>query len=152
MAKSLMWVVTWDLTWDLAWKTGDLTLETCVHLWHPLPLPSLHPGPCNSVGMRPRTDRHRRAWPQYISRRLRRTRNVMNWLNSSLNVATCKSIRDYQKINLCDKLVIMLKAQFNLNFVEGAPLKPISWPQSPIIVPYKWSNCRFSPYYVLTEL
>jgi len=25
---------------------------------HPLPLPKLHPGPCNSVGMRPRTDRH----------------------------------------------------------------------------------------------
>ena len=40
--------------------------------------PKLHPGPCNSVGMRPRTDRqtHRRAWPQYISRRLQRRRNV----------------------------------------------------------------------------
>jgi len=52
---------------------------------HPLPLPTLHRGPCNSVGMRPRTDRHtdrhththRRAWPQYISRRLRLTRNVI---------------------------------------------------------------------------
>jgi len=49
----------------------------------PIPLPKLHPGPCNSVGMRPRTDSHtdrqthRRAWPQYISRRLRLTRNVM---------------------------------------------------------------------------
>jgi len=34
--------------------------------------PQLHPGPCNSVDMRPRTDRqtHRRAWPQYISRRI----------------------------------------------------------------------------------
>ena len=45
--------------------------------------PKLHPGSCNSVGMRPRTDRHtdrlthRRAWPQDISRRLRLTRNVM---------------------------------------------------------------------------
>jgi len=44
----------------------------------PLPLPKLHPGPCSSVGMRPRTDRqtHRRAWSQYISRRLRLMRNV----------------------------------------------------------------------------
>jgi len=25
---------------------------------HPLPLPKLHPGPCNSVGMQPRRDRH----------------------------------------------------------------------------------------------
>jgi len=24
---------------------------------YPLPLPQLHPGPCNEVGMRPRTDR-----------------------------------------------------------------------------------------------
>ena len=39
--------------------------------------PKLYPGPCNSVGMRPRTDRHTRAWPQYISRRLRLTRNVI---------------------------------------------------------------------------
>jgi len=40
--------------------------------------PKLYPGPCNSVGMRPRTDTqtHRRAWPQYISRGLRLTRNV----------------------------------------------------------------------------
>jgi len=32
----------------------------------------LHPGPCSSVDVRPRTDRqtHRRAWPQYILRRL----------------------------------------------------------------------------------
>jgi len=40
----------------------------------------LHPIPCNNAGMRPRTDTytqtHRRAWPQYISRRLRITRNV----------------------------------------------------------------------------
>jgi len=42
--------------------------------------PKLHPGPCNSVGMRPRTvtqtDRHRSRWPQYILRRLPLTRNV----------------------------------------------------------------------------
>jgi len=45
----------------------------------PFHSPELHPGPCNGVGMRPRTDRqtHRRAWPQYISRRLRLTRNVI---------------------------------------------------------------------------
>jgi len=48
--------------------------------------PKLHPAPCSSVGVRPRTDRHtdrqthrqthRRAWPQYILRRLRLTQNV----------------------------------------------------------------------------
>jgi len=47
--------------------------------------PKLHPGPCNSVGMRPRTDTHRhahrRVWPQYILRRLRLTRNVIIWCN-----------------------------------------------------------------------
>jgi len=41
----------------------------------------LHLGPCSSVGMRPRTDRHtdRRTWSLtiYISRRLRLTRNVL---------------------------------------------------------------------------
>jgi len=54
----------------------------------PYHVPKLHPGPCNSVGMRPRTYRHRNrqkdthththtdAFPQYISRRLRLTRNV----------------------------------------------------------------------------
>jgi len=52
--------------------------------------PKLHLGPCNSVGMRPRTDRqtHRRTWPQCISHRLRLTRNVMiqfssMWIRSS---------------------------------------------------------------------
>jgi len=49
----------------------------------------LHPGPCSSVGVRPRTDRqthrqtHRRAWPQYILRRLRLTQNVMRYLYSA---------------------------------------------------------------------
>ena len=40
--------------------------------------PKLLPGPCNSVGIWPRTDRQtdRRAWPQYILRRLRLTQNV----------------------------------------------------------------------------
>jgi len=44
--------------------------------------PKLHPGPCNSVGIRPQTVRqtdrqtHRRAWPQYILRHLRLTQNV----------------------------------------------------------------------------
>ena len=40
--------------------------------------PNLHPGPHSSVGMRRGTDRetHRRAWPIYISRRPRLTRNV----------------------------------------------------------------------------
>jgi len=40
--------------------------------------PKLHPGPCNSVGMQPQTYRqtHRRAWPQYILRRLRLTREM----------------------------------------------------------------------------
>jgi len=43
-----------------------------------LPCPKLHPGPCSSVDVRPRTDRqtHRRAWPQYILRCLRLTQNV----------------------------------------------------------------------------
>jgi len=38
----------------------------------------LHPGPCSSVVVRLWTDRqtHRRAWPQYILRRLRLTKNV----------------------------------------------------------------------------
>ena len=38
-----------------------------------------HPGPCSNLSMRPRTDRqtHRHAWPQYILRRLRLTRNVV---------------------------------------------------------------------------
>jgi len=40
----------------------------------------LHPGSCSSVGVRPQTDTdthtHRRAWPQYILRRLRLTQNV----------------------------------------------------------------------------
>ena len=45
--------------------------------------PNLHPGPYHSVGMRPRTgtqthrQTHRRAWPLYISRHLRLTRNVI---------------------------------------------------------------------------
>jgi len=51
----------------------------------------LHPGPCNSVGMWTRTDiqstdrqTHRRTWPQYISRGLRLTRNVI-----TLKPSTC---------------------------------------------------------------
>ena len=46
----------------------------------------LHPGPCSSVGLRPQRDRHRRAWPQYILRRLRLTQKVkmvVIWYNSS---------------------------------------------------------------------
>jgi len=41
--------------------------------------PKLHAGPCNRVGMRPWADRqkHRCAWPQYISRRLWLTQNVI---------------------------------------------------------------------------
>jgi len=48
----------------------------------PLPCPKLHPGPCSSVGVRPRTDRHthrqtnRCTRPQYILHRLRVTQNV----------------------------------------------------------------------------
>jgi len=46
-----------------------------------LPVPKLHPGPCNSVGMRLRRERQtdRRAWQLslYISRRLRLTQNVI---------------------------------------------------------------------------
>ena len=37
--------------------------------------PKLHPGPCNSLDMRPRTDWHTEARDR-ISRRLRLTRNV----------------------------------------------------------------------------
>jgi len=42
--------------------------------------PKLHLGPCSSVGMRRRTDRHthryRRPWPLYTLPRLRLTQNV----------------------------------------------------------------------------
>jgi len=54
-----------------------------VSLYH---APKLHPGPCSSVGVRPRTDRHtdrqthRRAWSQYILRHLRLTQNVIKVL------------------------------------------------------------------------
>ena len=47
--------------------------------------PKLHPGPCSSVGVRPRTDTHtdrqthRRAGRQYILRRLRRRQNVISF-------------------------------------------------------------------------
>jgi len=65
-----------------------LQIRPIVHNYRGIPyyFSKLHPSPCNSVGMRPRTDRqtrrhtdthrqtHRRAWPQYISRRLRLTR------------------------------------------------------------------------------
>jgi len=48
--------------------------------WTPYHSPKLHPGPCRSDGMRRgtdrHTDRHRRAWAIYISRRLRFTPNV----------------------------------------------------------------------------
>jgi len=56
----------------------------------------LHPGPCSSVGMRPRTHTHthRRAWPQYISRRLRHTRNVITWIVDVVcqTLASCNKI------------------------------------------------------------
>ena len=40
----------------------------------------LYPGPCSSMGMRPRTDtqKDRCTWPIYISRRLRLMRNVIS--------------------------------------------------------------------------
>jgi len=51
--------------------------------------PKLHPGPCSSVGVWPQTDRqtHRRAWPQYILRRLRLTQNV----SSARRTTACRS-------------------------------------------------------------
>ena len=64
----------------------------------------LHPGPCCSVGVRPRTDTHRetetqthrREWPIYISRRPRLTRNVTKWLLSRVirlhDMALCKFV------------------------------------------------------------
>jgi len=35
---------------------------------HPLPFPNLSPGPCSSVGMQRRTDRHTDGRDQYIFR------------------------------------------------------------------------------------
>ena len=49
----------------------------------PYHVPKLHPGPCNSVGMRPLTDRHtdRQTHTRVIiSRRVRLTRNVINYM------------------------------------------------------------------------
>jgi len=51
-------------------------LQWCTTRGTPLPFPQVISGPWSVVGMRPQTDRHRRAWPIYISRRLRLTRNV----------------------------------------------------------------------------
>jgi len=62
----------------------------------PYHFPKLHQGPRNSVGMWLRTHRqtdthkHRCAWPQYISRRLRLT-----W-NAIINGQTCPLIKLYK--------------------------------------------------------
>jgi len=58
-----------------------LQIRPTVHNWgHPLPFPKLHPGPCNSVGIRPRTDRQRdrqtRVITIHFSRSIRLTRDV----------------------------------------------------------------------------
>jgi len=65
---------------------------------HPYHSFKLHPGPCSSVGMRRLTDTHRdgqthrHAWPIYISRRLRLTRNtdsiysIYSWLVNCIHV------------------------------------------------------------------
>jgi len=74
----------WYFAFAACFHVHRLQIRPIMHnyRWHPLPLPQVtSTGPCNSVGMRPQqTDRHqthRRAWPQYISRRLRLTRNVI---------------------------------------------------------------------------
>jgi len=59
-----------------------LQIRPILHNYGAFPTtPKLHLGPCNSAGMWPRTDKqthtHRRAWPQYISRRLRLMWNVI---------------------------------------------------------------------------
>jgi len=47
--------------------------------------PTLHSGPCSSVGMRrgTNTQTHRRPWPLYISLRLRLTQSVISKVNES---------------------------------------------------------------------
>jgi len=63
------------------WKSA----QQCATRGHPLPFPKIHPGPCGSVVWACRegqtyrqthSQTHRRQWPNYISRRLRLTRNV----------------------------------------------------------------------------
>ena len=39
--------------------TDCKSAQYCTARGHPLPFPKLYPGPCNSVGMRPRTDTQR---------------------------------------------------------------------------------------------
>ena len=51
----------------------------------------LHPGPCSSVGMRPRTDRQTDARDHYLSRRLRFTRNVTKERKRMSNTIRCES-------------------------------------------------------------
>ena len=65
---------------------------------NPYHFSKLHPGPCSSVGIcgdGQRSDRHtqthRRAWPLYILRRLRLTRNVTNGTESILVISYWQS-------------------------------------------------------------
>jgi len=61
-------------------RVHRLQIRPIAQLWGILYYaPKLHPGPCNSVGIRPQTDRqtHRRAWLQYILCHLRLTQNVI---------------------------------------------------------------------------
>ena len=62
----------------------------------PYHCPNLHPGPCSSVGIRPRTDRHadRRGWLIYISRRLRLRRNAISLKSKITNAETNCSFSD----------------------------------------------------------
>jgi len=63
--------------------------------------PKLHPGPCSSVGVRPRTDRqtHRCAWPQYILHHLWLMQNVIkhSYTIQALQTISCNNSKHYIK-------------------------------------------------------
>ena len=116
-----------------------LQIRPIVHNYHS---PKLHSGQCNSVGMRPRTDRHththththRRAWPQYISRRLayelRLTRNV----TSISQIRTAKSsvgriLQSFFKIKNCQPLA---KVNSIFDYSHGLSVFQMSVQVSPL--------------------
>jgi len=95
--------------------------ETCAPIANPpksaqrgelLPFPKLHPGPCSSVGMRRgQTQRqiHRRAWPIYISPRLRLKRNAISWTSEVLAVILKMQTYTESRIHNFLCLIISLK-------------------------------------------
>jgi len=112
--------------------------------------PKLHPGPCNSVGMRLRTVRqtqtdrhthaHKRAWPQYISCRLRVTRNVIKTSSSVLNTILFVFVLPMRQLRRCwrqltpwtvnkkaDHLLNVNRAYFNDGRTDFHQNRQFSW-------------------------